>query len=168
MLSAAVEELGGRSCRVAFAGELVEEDRQELGPLDAPEEDADDTPPPNRDASLKGGRGRNPRLAQHEGISSGQGTTQQSMDGVASSFSCGDSSDASPHRPQIKVGTRKSVDGCTGRQEARRRSIEVQVRRLCQDIYGIFNSSCEALLLTSLITRLSETFWRRRTLWASA
>ena len=24
----------------------MEEDRQELGPLDAPEEDADDTPPP--------------------------------------------------------------------------------------------------------------------------
>ena len=40
------KNLDDRSCRVAFAGGIVEEDRQELGPLDAREEDADDTPPP--------------------------------------------------------------------------------------------------------------------------
>ena len=46
ILSAQIQLLDDRSYRVAFAGEIVEEDRQEFGPLDAPEEDADDTPPP--------------------------------------------------------------------------------------------------------------------------
>ena len=46
ILSASIKELDDRSCRVAFAGEIMKKDRQELGPLDVPEEDADDTPPP--------------------------------------------------------------------------------------------------------------------------
>ena len=138
MLYAAVKELDDRAYRVAFVGEMVEDDRQEFGPLDAPEEDADDTPPPYRDESLKGGRTQNgvPKLAQDEGIPRGRGTAQESMDGLASSYSCGDSPDTSPHRPQIKLGTRTSVEGCSGRQEAHRRSIEVQVRRLRPNIYG--------------------------------
>ena len=45
VLSAMVKELDDRSRRVAFVGGNME-DRQEFGPLGAPEEDVDDTPPP--------------------------------------------------------------------------------------------------------------------------
>ena len=55
-------------------GEMMEEDRQEFDPLDEPEEDADDTPLPYREESLKGGCGRNgvPRLSRVEGIPIGE------------------------------------------------------------------------------------------------
>ena len=45
-VAAVVKELDERSHWVAFAGKSMEADRQEFGPLVAPEEDVDDTPPP--------------------------------------------------------------------------------------------------------------------------
>ena len=53
--------------------------------------------------------------AQDEVIPRGRGTTQESMDGVASGDSYADSPDASPHRPQIKPGIHTSVEGRMGR-----------------------------------------------------
>ena len=120
ILTAVVKELHSCSRRFAFAGEHLEEDRHELGPLDAPEEDADDTSPPI---------GKNlSKLAEDEfefldglkieGISTGRGSTQKDMDGVASSDSYCDTHDASHDRRHVEQRSYPSAEGHTCRQEA--------------------------------------------------